>query len=121
VGRPESESQSQRHAATSRRVFVRRVVGGLAIAVPAFRVLGSSTRASAGTTAKSVPQICDQGCPDPCAKVHIEYKGHYCSLTPFSSTCGPGKGGTCYGRYVAYSTTTGQECYSFEDDEGPCG
>lgn len=127
---PQSPLPHDRHAATTnRRVFMRRVLGGIAIAVPAFRVLASSAVASADTlkvpqgsapTAQACAATPDAGCPGPCSKTYVKYNGHSCGGNPLS--CPTGAVAFCIGHYTIYSAIiTGYVCGTFTDDEGPCG
>lgn len=66
---PGSESEhsglSDRLASSAtRRTFMKRVIGGLAIAVPAYRVLAGAAPAEAATASGSAtPNTCKGGCP----------------------------------------------------------
>jgi hypothetical protein len=76
---PDSElpgSRARFGSPSTRRTFMRRAIGGLAIAIPAFRVLSSSTPAVAAT-----PNACTGSCP-------INHLlGVYCaSGAPFKNT-----------------------------------
>lgn len=121
---PKSPLPHDRHAATTnRRVFLGRVIGGLAIAVPAFQVLASPASASA-VAPDSHPDGCTGGCINPCAKTYSQYVGHACGHTPIAGggeTCPTGVIANCIGLYNYYSTTTYQLCSQSTDDEGPCG
>lgn len=79
-----------------RRSFLSRIAAGLAISVPALRVLLGSTPASADPQHKH------------CSKLWIVYLGHSC-------VCG-----RMIGRYEARCSTCGYICNTFTDDEGPC-
>jgi hypothetical protein len=107
----------------SRRSFIKRMVGGLAIAVPAFRVLLSPSPASADTPRSQpadVPETCSGGCSI-CSKVYVKYNGHKCQPYGIRTCPPPPGGGTCIGYYTIYSAiVTGFVCGSFEDNEGPC-
>jgi hypothetical protein len=95
----------------SRRTFIRRLIGGLAIAVPALRVLASSAPASASPDVR------------PCVKTYVVYEGHYCTSTGTSSCVTGDESGDCIGNYVVRDTYTGQICRRFTDVEcrGCCG
>jgi hypothetical protein len=102
---------------------MKHVLGGLAIAVPACRVLLGTDPASANSDAcKSGSQSLapQQGCPEPCAKVYIEYNGHHCANNILGTTCAGPLVAHCIGVYYKYDSNTGDFCGSFEDDEGYC-
>lgn len=88
----------------SRRVFTKRLVGGLAIAVPALRVLASTSPAAAE------PSCCS-------GTVHLVSQGHDCGR--YSNTCPSGTGQRCIHTYYVYCTS-GAFCRSLFDDDGPC-
>jgi hypothetical protein len=118
--------RQQRGSASTRRVFIGRLVGGLAIAVPAIRVLGSSTPASAQTRAHThvaggpSPDSCTGSC-NPCSSFYVVYNGHNCgSIKGSCPTTGPFN--ECVGYYTKYSSIIrGYVCGTFTDAEGPCG
>jgi hypothetical protein len=95
---------------SNRRTFLRSLAAGVAVGVPAIRVLASGTQASA----KVIPNI------NPCSKTYVKYIGHYCTWGG-GSTCPAGDAGECIGQYVIYSSITGAVCGRFTDNEGPCG
>src|ERR1039457_6211978 len=123
---PQSSSPHDGHAANStRRVFLGRIIGGLAIAIPAFRMLANPSSASADThniplAPMSTPDACGGSCPGPCSKTYEVYDGHQCGGEAFGS-CPAGFLTNCIGYYTRYSVSTGQYCSSFTDNEGPCG
>ncbi len=97
---PDDPQGSRGH---TRRSFIRRVAGGLAIAVPAFRVLAGAGSASAA---------------NPCAKTHDTYTGHYCSNTGTNGCNFNVHTGSCIGEYTVYSATqTGYVCGYYTDVE----
>lgn len=112
LGEPQepSEGISTSSSSATRRTFMRRLGGTLAVAVPAIRVLASSRSAVASVT----PDI------DPCADTYNKYEGHYCTVGG-GNTCPAGTAGDCIGEYTIYSRITGQVCGQFTDDEGRCG
>ncbi len=124
MGRSKSEPQfplphDRRAAGTSRRAFMGRIVGGVAIAVPAFRVLASPMSASAGTINAGTAPAKPYG---PCAKTHDVYNGHTCGAMSPLEGCPQGYVAYCIGHYTIYSSTvTGYVCGTFTDNEGPCG
>jgi hypothetical protein len=64
----ESEHSGLSHrlaSSATRRTFMKRVIGGLAIAVPAYRVLAGAAPAEAATASGSAtPNTCKGGCPE---------------------------------------------------------
>jgi len=108
----ELSSSTASRSDSSRRTFLRGLAAGVAVALPAVRVLASGPQASAKVTA--IPNI------NPCSKTHTKYIGHYCTWGG-GSTCPAGDAGECVGEYVIYSSITGAVCGRFTDNEGPCG
>jgi hypothetical protein len=107
---------------SNRRTFIARLVGGIAIAVPAFRVLTRSEPAQAETMSARPqvgPDSCSGSC-DPCENVYVVYNGHKCQPYGIVTCNSKYGGGTCIGYYTTYSVDTGQECSTFIDNEGPC-
>jgi hypothetical protein len=93
---------------SDRRTFLRRMLGGIAIAVPAMAVLAAARPAGA------IPEA------DPCAKTYVKLITQYCSNG--ESTCTPaGDPGDCINQYARYSSTTLQLCDTYEDVVGICG
>jgi hypothetical protein len=92
--------RNRRVVSSTRRTFIKRVIGGLAIAVPGFRVLAGATPASADTGSCSF----------------IQYVGHTCGT---KKTCPVGNTKTCWAWYKVYDQY-GNFCYEFRDNEGPC-
>lgn len=94
----------------SRRTFLKRIGAGLAIAVPAFRVLLDSGPAFAAGR---------------CEFTYNVYIGHYCSSGggPCNSCVGPGN---CVGEYEKFDADTGHYCTTWVNIEcyaccGPTG
>jgi hypothetical protein len=120
---PRSPLPYDRHAESSnRRVFMKRMIGGLAIGAAAFRVLANPAAASAETRNLSqIPDGCTGSCL-PCGpgNTYNEYAGHGCGAWEFLGTCPKGDFAECIGKYNVYSSITGQFCRSFFDEEGPC-
>lgn len=111
-----------RRASSTRRTFIGRLAGGLAIAVPAFRVLTESKPALAAT-ANPRPQVSPDSCTgscDPCDEVYVVYNGHKCQPYGIATCNSRYGGGTCIGYYTTYSVDTREECGTFTDNEGPC-
>jgi hypothetical protein len=85
MGRPESDSEfpasrSRFGSSGNRRTFLKRAIGGLAIAVPAFQILSGAAPAAAATPASS-PQSCVGVCtPNKLLAV-------YCADEPNGSSC----------------------------------
>ena len=102
-----SMSSNDRQGGKSRRSFLRNVVGGLALAIPAIQELSTPAQA-----AKPTP------CLAACESVYAVYKGHDCGR--HSGSCPTGKTTRCIGTYYFYCTCSGQFCFSEFDDEGPC-
>lgn len=108
----------------TRRVFLGRLAGGLAIGVPALQILMRQSPAYAQTRNKTAagPKTCDGGCPDPCETVYEQYQGHGCGgYSVFNTTCKGPVVEECIGYYILYSAeVTGEVCGDFSDPEGPC-
>jgi hypothetical protein len=68
-------SRSRFGSPNTRRTFMKRAISGLAIAVPAFRVLSSATPAAAATNACT-----GSGCPG-------RLVGTFCAGQTFSTSC----------------------------------
>jgi hypothetical protein len=95
----------------SRRTFLGRLMGGLAIAVPAVRVLASAPSAAAKSSA--IPNI------NPCSKVYLVILDTWCSTG--QAGCPSGSAGTCSQEIEERSATTGQSCGSYIRQVGRCG
>jgi hypothetical protein len=93
---------------SDRRTFIRRVIGGVAIAVPAMAALASARPAEAA------PDI------NPCAKTYVKLITQYCSNGE-SRCSAAGVPGDCINQYGKYSSTTLELCDTFEDIVGVCG
>ncbi len=107
-----STQSRDRLPGSSRRTFIRRFAGGLAIAVPALRTL-----------AVGKPAVAETAVPfGSCVNTYVVYEGHYCSTNPLIKTCNGivGNLGRCIGEYNVYDSGDGSYCYSFTDDEGSC-
>jgi hypothetical protein len=90
----------------NRRVFLTRFVGGVAVAVPALAIL-----------AKTSPAVAAPGC---CSiSTYVVYQGHDCG--PYDTCPNNSNSHRCIGTYYVYCTGFGSFCYSYNDDEGPCG
>jgi hypothetical protein len=89
---------------STRRTFMRRFVGGLAIAVPAFGTL---------INVNATPAFA----PDPCRSTYSRYQGHTCGPR---NSCPVGSGTRCIGVWYKYSQLDGRFCGSYTVDEGPC-
>jgi len=100
-----SPPRDHRAVSSTRRTFMTRVIGGLAIAIPGFRVLVGTVPATAAST---IPRV--NSCN------FIVYRYHYCGS---KNTCPQGSKHTCWGHYDVYDGS-GNYCYSFRDNEGPC-
>lgn len=104
----------------NRRVFIKRLAGGIAIGLPAIGALMGQKPAQV----KAVPNACSGSCPNPaCNKVYEKYMGHGCGGYGVGqiSTCSGQIGEECVGLYYLYSATvTGFFCGSFTDGEGGC-
>jgi hypothetical protein len=94
---------------SDRRTFLRSLAAGVAIAVPAVRVLASGPQASA----KVIPHAAE------CSSTHEVYHGHTC--TAGGTGCPVGDAGSCIGHWSVVSNITGRVCSTFVDNEGPCG
>jgi hypothetical protein len=109
---------------SSRRVFIRRVIGGLAIAVPAFGALLKSSPAPAETLHASGALTPGSGPRqiNPCGpgNTYTVYEGHKCQPYGISTCPAPPGGGTCIGYYSVYSRVDGTLCSTYTDNEGPC-
>jgi hypothetical protein len=108
--------QDRKGVASTRRTFFRRVLGGLAIALPAYGVLSGAGPALSAVN----PQACSAGCPAPCSKVYLVYEGHHCSGFGLPGSCAGPAISHCIGVYHKYDSTTGQYCGQITDDEGYC-
>jgi hypothetical protein len=93
---------------TDRRSFLRTLIGGIGIAVPAISVL-SASRASAST---AVPTI------NPCTKTYLTLLGISCGGV--AGSCPVGSGFECVAEWERRSAITGQSCGIFFTNEGPC-
>jgi hypothetical protein len=97
----------------TRRVFIRRFVAGLAIGVPALRVLAGQTPAYAQTMSSLALQ------PDPCLKTYIRLSG--CGCGSGTAGCSGPQSIHCVCSYVIYSSTvTGHVCGTFSEQNGFC-
>jgi len=96
---------------SSRRTFMGRFVGGLAIAVPALRTLAGG-KAAAATVVPFAR----------CDNTYTVYTGHYCSSNPIIKSCDSkvGDPGWCIGEYDVYDANDGSWCRHFTDVEGTC-
>lgn len=95
-----SGKPNHRHAANTRRTFMGNALKGLAILVPALRVLVEPS---------SVPADPPSGwCSGHCTRIYVVYTGHEC-------VCG-----RLIGYYNNYCSKCGSYCSSWQDDEGPC-
>ena len=112
-----SPPPGRRTGSSTRRIFLKRAIGGLAVAIPAWRVLSGTAPAAAAT-----PGSCDAGCPPPpCSKVYLQYEGHHCaSSNPPNDTCQGPDVAHCIGTYFKISSYNGQYCGTVYDDEGYC-
>lgn len=104
-----SRTSSSTRKEVSRRNFVLKWLGSLAVAVPALQVLARTQPASAAQISL-IPEA------DPCANYYIKYLGHYCSNTG-TNNCDSGSDGSCVGEYNKYAASTGQYCGSFTEVE----
>ena len=120
MNQPDHESEpsaprSRLGASNTRRTFMKRAIGGLAIAIPAYRVLSSTAPASAAT-----PGSCTGSCPDPCATVRLKLLGSHCAGNALSTSCKGPAVSACILTYDKISTTTGQVCGTFIEQSGYC-
>jgi hypothetical protein len=92
---------------TDRRSFLRTLIGGIGIAVPAIAVLG----ASPASASRRVPRI------NPCSSVYRKLIGNDCNGQP---TCPVGYGAECITTYAYISRIDGRVCSTFSDNTGPC-
>jgi hypothetical protein len=104
---PSSPPPKRPRARSSRRTFIARAVGGLAISVPAIRALASTAPAVAASPAAA------------CSSYYVRYNGHHCNIIEETS-CPTGIAHRCIGEYDKYDSKTGQYCGYYKDDEGPC-
>jgi hypothetical protein len=107
-------------AGLNRRVFMGRVVAGLGLAFPAFRMLARPGKASAqiaSCSATGAALAPASGC-SPCDNTYLVYEGHYCGS---HEGCPTGYVAYCIGHYHKYAVSTGQYCGLVTDNEGPCG
>ena len=88
---------------------MKRTISGLAIAIPAWRVLSSTAPASAAST----PAI-------NCEKVRLVYQGHHCASNALEGTCAGPRVAFCLGIYYKISKYGGGYCGMVVDDEGYC-
>jgi hypothetical protein len=96
---PSSDKQSPDDGSTrNRRSFLRNVLAGLFMAVPAIRALWAAEPASADPAHAH----CASG------NTYVVYRGHYCYC------------GRMIGVYFVYCKVCGDVCRGFTDDEGPC-
>jgi hypothetical protein len=109
-GDSESTVSAAPPAAASRRTFLRRLMGGVAIAVPAMRVLASAPSAAASS---DIPHI------NPCSKVYLVILDSWCSTG--QAGCPAGSAGTCSQEIQERSATTGQSCGTYIRQVGRCG
>ena len=92
-------------AGSTRRTFLRSLVGGVGIAIPAFGAL-----VAAAPPALAV---------NPCSSVRVHLVTQWCSAG--GSGCPVGNAGTCTQEWQRTSTITGQSCGVFYTNVGPCG
>ena len=113
---------------STRRVFIGRFLGGLAIGIPALRVLTGQTPAYAQTGPGSVsknpsPLVCTGSCPGPCSKTYLKLNGCGCGgySPPFNISCKGPAVEKCICSYTVFSATqTGYVCDRFTEQEGYC-
>jgi hypothetical protein len=124
------EDHAGRHG-SSRRTFLRRLAGGLAIGIPAFRTLAGQSPANAQTRPASEasaqptsgPFACTGSCPGPCAEVYIVEDGCGCGgYEPPFYVDGTGPVvQKCSCTFTRYSVNyRGVNCGSFTQDVGYC-
>lgn len=95
---------SSAEGGTDRRSFMKVLMGGIAVAIPAFSMLATASPAHAS------PLVCEE--------VYIEYEGHSCGR--YDGSCPAGNTTNCVGIYYARCTCWGIVCYTFTDNEGRC-
>jgi len=105
----EHDSASTPLTGTPRRTFIRGLLTGVGIAIPAFGVLVSAPQPAAA----AIPNI------NPCTKTYRTLLDQWCSLG--GGPCSVGSGGTCVQQWQRRSVLTGQSCGTYLADAGPCG